>query len=448
MLTQKEIDSAKPQAKEYTLTDMKRLALRIRTTGSKVWIYKYMWGGKVIPMTIQGGSLKEIRAQANMFNDWLDIGIRQPDGTYTKTSPKHKLEADEQRAKAEQEAERIRLERERKEAESRKTVSQLFELWERLGLSDRKAEGVAEIRRMFNKDVLPAIGHLYVEDIRKGHIVQILNDIKSRDNERMPEQSLSLIRQMFNFAVEQDIIENEPTATLDKSKWGGNKEPRTRVLSDTEIRKLTELMPESGLSHQAQKAVWIMLSTGCRVGELMAAQWSHIDLEAGTWTIPAENSKNGKKHTIYLSSFAASQFRSTETINPSRWVFPNRSNKNHVDKKTLAKQIGDRQQSLKKRAPMKGRSKQTDTLVLGDEKWTPHDLRRTAATIMGELNVRPDVIEKCLNHIEQNKIVKTYQRQTLIPEQQEAWRVLGERLEILTSGQSNVIPLPKREQRT
>jgi len=82
--------------------------------------------------------------------------------------------------------------------------------------------------------------------------------------------------------------------------------------------------------------------------------------------------------------------------------------------------------------------------VLAGGKWTPHDLRRTGATIMGSLNVRPDVIEKCLNHIEQNKIIRVYQHQTLIPAQKEAWGLLGERLEILIGNKGyNVITLSK-----
>lgn len=438
MLTQKEIDSAKPKEKEYTLQDVKRLALRVRPTGSKVWIYKYMWEGIVIPMTIQGRTLAQIRAQANTFNEWLDIGIRQPDGTYLKTSPKHKLEAENQRAKAEQDAERIRLERERKEAESRITVSQLFDRWMRLGLSDRK--DTKEISRMFNKDVLPVIGNLFVEDIKKVHIVQVLNEIQTRGVTRMLKLMLSQMRQMFRFAVDQDIIENDPTASIRKDKVGGRDSVRDRVLEEKEIKKLAGLIPSSGLSKQAEVAVWLMLSTCCRVGELMAAEWSHIDLEAGTWTIPADNSKNGKRHTVYLSRFAVYQFSKLENINcSSKWVFLNSKGTGAVCKKTLAKQIGDRQQAIKGRKPMSGRSKQTDSLVLDGGKWTPHDLRRTGATIMGTLNVRPDVIEKCLNHIEQNKIIRTYQHQTLIPEQQEAWRLLGQRLEILSMVDINIL---------
>lgn len=442
MLTLKQVENAKPRDKEYLTPDSKRLFLRVRPDGSRAWLFIYQWQDKRVKMAITGDSLPEVRAQAGRFNTWLDIGIKQTDGTFLKTSPKHKLEADEAQAKADQEAKRIRLERERLEAESRLTVRQLFDRWERLGLTERK--NVKEIRRMFEKDVLPQIGHLLVEDIRKAHIVQIINDVQARGVKRMVKLMLSQMRQMFRFAVDQDIIENDPTASIRKDKIGGRDTVRDRVLSEIEIKALYELLPKSGLSRYAQAAVLIMLATCCRVGELLTAEWSHLDLEAGTWTIPPENAKNGKKHTVHLSAFAASQFRVVEALQQSeRWIFPNTIGTGSVCNKTLAKQVGDRQQALRDRPAMSNRSKQTDGLVLSGGKWTPHDLRRTGATLMGMLNVRPDVIEKCLNHIEQNKIVRVYQHQTLIPEQQAAWKLLGERLELITS-QQTVITLPKR----
>ena len=80
---------------------------------------------------------------------------------------------------------------------------------------------------------------------------------------------------------------------------------------------------------------------------------------------------------------------------------------------------------------MKNRAKATGVLILPGGEWTPHDLRRTGATMMGSLGVRPDIIEKCLNHVEQNKLIRVYQRQEMVPEQREAWHKLGERLEVL-----------------
>jgi len=162
-----------------------------------------------------------------------------------------------------------------------------------------------------------------------------------------------------------------------------------------------------------------------------------VDFSLKTWTIPAVNSKNGKAHTIYISDFTLAQFKQLKQIAQSEtWIFPNRDRSSHVCDKSITVKITGRQTSN----ILSKRSKDSQALVLTGGKWTPHDLRRTGATIMGNLKVAPDVIEKCLNHTEENKIKRIYQRQELKVEQAEAWRVLGDRLHLLVNmDSSNVV---------
>ncbi len=58
--------------------------------------------------------------------------------------------------------------------------------------------------------------------------------------------------------------------------------------------------------------------------------------------------------------------------------------------------------------------------------------------MMGNLGVRPDVIEKCLNHVEQNKLIRTYQRQKLEVEQRAAWALLGDNLQKIINGEASI----------
>ena len=58
--------------------------------------------------------------------------------------------------------------------------------------------------------------------------------------------------------------------------------------------------------------------------------------------------------------------------------------------------------------------------------------------MMTALGVIPEVAERCLNHVEQNKIKRVYQRHNYEKEMREAWRLLGERLELLTTAQDSV----------
>jgi integrase len=294
---------------------------------------------------------------------------------------------------------------------------------------------------MFEKDVLPVLGHLFVEDVRKGHITQVTDSLKQRDAVHLSRNILKLMRQMFRFAVDRDIIEFDPTASLSVTKTTTKPTERDRVLSELEIRALARQLPEANLLKSTECAIWIALSTLCRIGELSKATFSDIDFNLKTWTIPEANSKNGKAHTIYLSDFALEQFKLLKLIAKSEtWIFPNRDNSSHVCEKSITKQIGGRQTET----ILSNRSKDSQALVMTGGKWTPHDLRRTGATIMGNLRVQPDVIEKCLNHTEENKIKRIYQRQELKLEQAEAWRVLGERAVLLmTMDTSNIVLMHK-----
>jgi len=427
ILEPKQIKQAKPKDKEYLLNDGENLFLRVRPNGSQDWFFIYTFNEKRIKLAIDGSDLTKIREKADIYRKQLK----------DKINPKQKLVDDEIEKQKTEEAKR----QSELAINNRITVNALFNRWESLHLCNLKDKG-ASIRRVFEKDVLPVIGSMAAEDVRKAHIVTVTNALISRGVNRMSKLILSLMRQMFRFAQDQDIIDNDPTSSIRKSAIGGKDTIRDRYLKDDEIKELSVKLPDGKLLISTECAIWIMLSTCCRIGELCKAEWHHLNKDHKTWKIPAENSKNGKAHTIYLSDFAIQQFERLESIKSSdKWVYPNTRNTNHVCEKSITKQIGDRQLA-DGREPMTGRSQHCEALKLSGGKWTPHDLRRTGATIMGGLGIRPDVIERCLNHIEQNKMKKTYQHQPLIEEQKQAWKLLGERIQLLRNKNAdNVVTL-------
>jgi integrase len=218
---------------------------------------------------------------------------------------------------------------------------------------------------------------------------------------------------------------SDPTRGLQRKDFGveGIGE---RSLENKEIRLLFEQLPTSGLAVHWQLEIGILLATGVRIGELVRARWADVDVdeEEGVWRIPVENSKTGTAHTIYLSEFARTRFQALRDLaKGSVWVMPSPKRKDHhLDTKSLTKQL-----------------KAGQLLILSGGTWTPHDLRRTVATCLGDLDVRPEVIEKCLNHKQKNRILRTYQRQGYKAEQKDAWIRLGKHLEMLES--TNVIPV-------
>jgi len=329
------------------------------------------------------------------------------------------------------------------EDSARMTVKDLFERWESLALCKRKDKG-AEIRRMFDKDVISEMGAMAVEDVKKRHIVAMLDKVSERGVGRMVNLMLAQVRQMFRFALDREWIEADPTAMLKKENFGGRDVERDRVLSESEITALRNKLPLAKLTPQTECAIWLMLSTCCRVGELSKAKWSDINWEKKHWLIPASDTKNGREHLIALSPFAFEQILTLKLIQSSpTWIFPvtkqvGTTPKEHLHEKSFSKQIRDRQRL----EPLEKRTKAVGVLLLSGGEWTPHDLRRTGATLMGELGVDGDVIERCLNHVEPNRMKRIYQRQRTEEAKTQAWALLGERLDMLCNADmSKVVTL-------
>ena len=425
MLTDRAIQKAKANERSSVyLSDGLGLYIRVMKSGNKVWVYR---------MKDAGGKTR-----------WIDLGV-YPVLTLSSArseaailNSKRRQGIDPVKEKKSEESLKVQ---ELKLIEAKLTIIQLFERWEKFELSRRKDKG-AEARRSFEKDVFPKLGELLVENVTRSMIVNALDNVVERGARIVARNLLGDIRQMFGFAILRDIVESDPTSRLKRDDFG-RKTERERVLSDLEIQILPDMLNEARMAHSSIATIWIMLSTCCRIGEISQSRWTDVDLDNGVWRIPADNSKNAREHTIYLSQFAIEHFRALnelkELAEKSQWVLPARwkskENIGHVSPKSLAKQVGDRQRGNK--VPMSCRSNHTDALIMPGGNWTPHDLRRTGATMMGTLGVRPDVIEKCLNHTPQNKLIRIYQRQELKSEQKDAWILLGGKLEELISTMNN-----------
>lgn len=431
LLSDRKIRNLKPTAREYLEADGDGLFLRVRPTGAKDWIFVYTFGGKRRKLGF--GSL-----------DRVPLSTAREEAENARKSIAQLIDPQLERKRRE-EAEETHRQALAAEA-ARVSVLELFERWERSELTARK-DGGAEVRRCFEKDVFPKLGDMAANDVTRAMVAGLLDDVAARGARIVARNLLGDIRQMYGFGIKREHVEHDPTSILKRDDFG-TKVERDRVLSESEVRELALRLPAADMWDSSIGAIWIMLSTCCRVGEISQARIADIDLEAGEWRIPADVAKNGKAHTVYISEFAARHFRAL--IERARkldekcvYILPAKNGSGHVCLKSLAKQIGDRQRGAEGK-PMKGRTPLVDALTLPGGRWTPHDLRRTGATMMGALGVRPDVIEKCLNHVVQNRLVRIYQRQELRAEQREAWHLLGKRLELLTrTDTENVVTLAR-----
>jgi integrase len=421
LLTNRKLESLVPADVGKRLTDSLSLFGTVRAnvdgTVSVPFTYRYRFGGKLRDLrcgTWPEKALKEIRQERDLAKALLS---ERKDPGLVRRMAKLESAKEQQRLQSGISADAERL-----------TINKLFDLWRHQELSGRR-NGDAEVTRSFKKDILPVIGPRAAETIRRGDIAALLDVVVHRGAPIVANHLLGDLKQMFGFAITRNYLEADPTSHLKKADFGGKAKERDRVLSNTEVQELSIKIPDARLAKSTEHAIWTMLSTCCRVGELSMARWNDIDVVAGIWLIPAANSKNARAHTVYLSTFAKRHFKALHDLKTQHeWVFPNDKGDSHVSVKSITKQLNDRHRTV----PMTNRSKATGTLLLSGGKWTPHDLRRTGATIMGDLGIRPDVIERCLNHVEPNRVRRIYQRQKLATEQKKAWTALGKKLSMLT----------------
>jgi len=258
---------------------------------------------------------------------------------------------------------------------ARPTVQDLFDRWLLLELSQRKESSRAELVRAFKKDVLPVIGHMAAEDVTKVQVMMVLDAMLARGARRLANRTLSEMRQMFGFGYTRDIVKNDPTNRIKKTDVGGREKERDRTLSVDEIVELAGKISAAKLSHTTECAIWITMSTGCRVGDLMRADWRQVDFEARTWSFSPEKDPSyiSRVHTVYLSDFSLKWLSRLFVITGSTpWLFPNQKRNGAVCKKSVTKQIADRQ-SYESDPPKKTLSKRTklkDSLSLSGGRWT------------------------------------------------------------------------------
>ncbi len=376
-------------------------------------------------------SLKDIRKKRAAKQDMVEAGTDPIEQNKSERLRK-KLDVAQEIERQQAELARIAVEK-----ATKRTFSDAIAQWKKLELSQRK-DGGAEAMRSIQKDVAPILGDVALIDIKRSMLVEILDDVVARGARVMANHLFGDLRQFYNFAVTRDWVESHPLAGLTKEKIGGRQKERDRYLTEDEIIELRLCLPKAKLPRTTELAIWLLLSTCSRVGELSQAKWSNIDLENGEWFIPTQDSKNEKDHVVFLSDYACQKFHELRALTGNAaWCLPSRDGEHHINKKSIAKQVRDRIREI----PLNKRTRANGTLLLSGGPWTPHDLRRTGATMMGELGVIGDVIERCLNHKEQNKLKRTYQRHELKNEQKDAWRLLGDRLLLLQTNdrKSNIV---------
>ena len=261
--------------------------IRINADGSISIRFKYAfrWHGKVAWHqcgTFPSSGIASIRSERDWARQKVAEGINPTD------------EKKASRIKEQATNMAIIAEAERKATENL-TVADLFDEWLMDGVA--RQDGNAELRRSFGKNVLPFIGKKALQDLTEKDLLAVLRALRARGLNRGVVILNSDMGQMLRWAEKRKpwrvlMIDGNPAELVEVEKLldYAYQEQRDRVLSADEIRELRDIFESmerdyavlpagqkySGvrpLERKAQLALWICLSTLCRIGELLKSEW-------------------------------------------------------------------------------------------------------------------------------------------------------------------------------
>lgn len=319
---------------------------------------------------------------------WLKLG-RYPELTLAKARER----AREARGEIGEGADPIA---EKRAAAASQTVADLVDNYVARHASTKRSGD--EIARRLRKNVTEIVGSVKLADLHRRDITRCIDAVKDRGAHVEANRLFEDVRAMVRWArgrgdLDSNIVEGmrRPTETVE----------RDRVLTADEIRTLWRALPDADMRESTRRIIRLCLVTGQRVGEIAGMMRAEIDLEVASpvWTIPASRAKNKREHVVPLAPLAVEIIREQLTAaealadrkerDPPPFVFPAPGGRAAVTAASVPKAV--------KRLEVNGKGSGS-TSIAGIEPWTPHDLRRTAATHMEGLGVSPFIIGHILNH--------------------------------------------------
>ena len=271
------------------------------------------------------------------------------------------------------------------------------------------------------RDVLPVWGDRPLAEIERRDVLKLL-DRKADTSPFMANRLLALVRRFFNWAIEVDLLNDNPAAGV---KAPHEEKSRERVLNDDELKAVWLTTDDMG--RPFGPITQLLILTAQRRDEVVAMRWSEINAKDKVWAIPGKRTKNEKENRVPLCDTALAIIEAQPTIDGSDFVFPSART------------------PTKNPASGLSRAKRRLDDASGVAGWRYHDLRRTAASGMARAGIAPHVVEKILNHVggTLGGVAGIYNRFGYAAEKRHALETWAAHVEGLVNGNigDNVVPI-------
>ncbi|EKG0104487.1 tyrosine-type recombinase/integrase [Salmonella enterica subsp. enterica serovar Derby] len=377
-LTNTEVLRAKALEKDLTLHDGDGLFLIVKTSGKKLWRFRYQRPAtkQRTMMGLGAFSALSLADARGLRADYLALLANGID-------PQIQAEVAE-------EQQQIALD---------SIFSTVAANWFKLKSKSVTPDYAKDIWRSLEKGVFPAIGEIPVQQIKARKLVEALEPIKARGALETVRRLVQRINEIMIYAVNTGLIDANPASGVGMA-FERPKKQNMPTLRPEELPKLMRSLVMSNLSVSTRCLIEWQLLTLVRPSEASGARWAEIDLDAKLWTIPAERMKAKREHIVPLSSQALEILEVVKPISAHReHVFPSRNDP---------------------KQPMNSQTANAAIKRIGyGGKLVAHGLRSIASTAMNEAGLNPDVIESALAHTDRNEVRKAYNRSTYITQRVE-----------------------------
>lgn len=381
-LTDVKIRQSKATDKVLKLTDGNGLYLEVKPNGSKLWRYRYKIAGKENLFAVgeyPAVSLQDARKARDDARELVKQGIH----------PSH----------ARQSTLANQL------AKNANTFESVTREWLGKKVGKWSPGYHKQATSCLEQNAFPKIGRLPIRNVTAAHLLEILQNMEKRGAETYALQLRQWCSAIFRHAVVTLRADADPAAAL-KGAIHRPQVNHSKAMSADTICDFKAKLDEYGGNRTTVLAMRLMLYTFVRTVELRKASWVEFDLDGAEWKIPAERMKMRRLHVVPLSRQAVELLKELHKITGAgTWLFPNFRRLDDVMSATTI-------------------NRALEHMGYASGLWTGHDFRATASTQLHEIGYRPEVIERQLAHVEENKTRAAYNHAEYLGERREmmeAW---------------------------
>jgi integrase len=297
----------------------------------------------------------------------------------------------------------------------------IVEKWIEIYAEPKKLRSLPNIRRLLAVHVYshPRFKDRPFVDIEREDITELLDEIQTGSGARQADLVLTILRSIMNWHATRT---NKYRSPIVRGMSRDEAQPRERILNDDEIRTIWKSAGSAGRFGAIAK---LCLLTGQRRSVIGKMQWDHIS-PAGTWDIPLEPREKDNAGMLALPAVALDIIRSQPKLAGNPYVFGSRDDKPFCGYSLPKREFDDKLPKM--------------------PRWTLHDCRRTARSLLSRAGIRPDIAERTLGHAIRGT-EKIYDRHHYGPEKKHALAALANLIDGIVNPRDNVTRMRKRAKR-